>query len=283
MLMPRLQFHLLKVGHCSHPECIAQRGGRWASMMFPALCGLLRHPQRGWILFDTGYSHHFLEATTPFPERLYRWTTPIALPAEEVLTTQLRRMGIAAEDIAHVVISHLHGDHIAGLRDFPAAALITMRPELEAMDQRSRFGNLRHGTLPALLPDDFRQRLVYADDGAQVALPPELRPFEQGFDLFGDGSVLAVHLPGHSRGQLGIVFRQENDRTTFMSADACWSSAALRENRGPTWIARSILDRNDQYQSTFRRLQQVQAGGGAPWMIPSHCAQTWKAYDDATR
>jgi glyoxylase-like metal-dependent hydrolase (beta-lactamase superfamily II) len=283
MTMPRLQFRLLKVGHCSHPECIAQRGGRWASMMFPALCGLLRHPQRGWILFDTGYSGHFLTATAPFPERLYRWTTPISLPPAEVLTTQLQGLGIAPGDIAHVVISHLHGDHIAGVRDFPAASLITMRAEQEAMDQRSRFANLRHGTLPALLPDDFRQRVHYAEDAAQVALPAELKPFEHGFDLFGDGSVLAVHLPGHSRGQLGIVFRQENDQLTFMSADACWSMAALREDRGPTWIARRILDRNDHYQQTFRRLQQMQANGGSPWLIPSHCAQTWKAYEIATR
>ncbi|MDB5909319.1 MAG: fold metallo-hydrolase [Massilia sp.] len=283
MTMPRLQFRLLKVGHCTHPECIAQRGGRWASMLFPALCGLLRHPQRGWILFDTGYSSHFLDATAQIPERLYRWTTPFSLPPEETMTAQLQRIGIAHGDIAHVVISHLHGDHIAGLRDFPAAGLIAMRAELEAMDQRSRFGNLSHGTLPALLPPDFRQRVGYADDAAQVALPPELRPFEHGFDLFGDGSVLAVHLPGHSRGQLGIVFRQENDRVTFMSADACWSLTALREDRGPTWLARRIFDRNAHYQETFRRLQQMHAGSGSPWLIPSHCAQTWKAYEDTTR
>lgn len=282
MTMPRLGFRLLKVGHCTHPECVAQRGGRWASMLFPALCGLLRHPQRGWILFDTGYSSHFTDATAPFPERLYRWTTPFTLPPEETLTAQLQRLGIAPGDIAHVVISHLHGDHIAGLRDFPAAGLIAMRAEVEAMDERSRFGNLSHGTLPALLPSDFRQRIAYAEDAALVALPPELQPFEQGFDLFGDGSVLAVHLPGHSRGQIGIVFRQENDRLTFMSADACWSMTALREDRGPTWLARRIFDRDAHYQRTFRRLRQMQTGAGSPWLIPSHCAQTWKAYDETT-
>lgn len=279
----RLDFHLLKVGHCTHPECVAQRGGRWSSILFPALCGLLRHPTRGWILFDTGYSDHFTAATQPFPERLYRWTTPFTLPPEETLVAQLQRRGIAPQDIAHVVISHLHGDHIAGLRDFPAAGLMTMRDEVEAMDQRTRFGNLRHGTLPALLPADFRQRVRYAEDAPAVALPPELKPFEHGFDLFGDGSLLAVHLPGHSRGQIGIVFRQQNDRLTFMSADACWSMSALRQDRGPTWLARRIFDHNGNYQHTFRRLQQMQAGSGAPWLIPSHCEQTWKAYEESHR
>lgn len=277
---PRMHFRLLKVGHCTHPECVTQRGGRWAAALFPALCGLLRHPQRGWILFDTGYNSHFTAATAPFPERLYRWTTPFALSPGEMLCAQLQKLGIAPADIAHVVISHLHGDHVAGLRDFPTAQLITMRGEVDAMRQRSRFGNLRHGTLPALLPADFLQRVRYADDAAQRALPAELAPFDYGADLFGDGSVLAVHLPGHSRGQLGIVFRQESDRLTFMSADACWSLAALRDDRGPSWLARRIFDRQDHYRDTFRRLRAVQAGSGAPLLIPSHCAQTWKDHAD---
>jgi glyoxylase-like metal-dependent hydrolase (beta-lactamase superfamily II) len=283
MTMPRIPFHLLKVGHCTHPECVTERGGRWAAALFPALCGLLRHPTRGWILFDTGYSGHFTDATTPFPERLYRWTTPFALAPEEMLTAQLRRRGIAPADIAHVLISHLHGDHIAGLRDFPAARMTTMRAEVSTMAARSRFGNLRHGTLPALLPPDFHDRVDYADDAARVALPPELAPFTHGCDLFGDASVLAVHLPGHSCGQLGIVFRQPDDRLTFMSADACWSLAALRADRGPSWLARRIFDRQDHYRDTFLRLRQVQAGAGAPLLIPSHCTQTWKDHDDTAR
>lgn len=279
MSMPRMRFHLLKVGHCTHPECVAIRGGNWSSMLFPALCGLLLHPQRGWVLFDTGYSQHFMTATTPFPERLYRWTTPFTLPAEEALPAQLKRAGITPDDIRHIVISHLHGDHIAGLKDFPNARFITLRQELSTLSSRSRFNNLRHGVLPGLLPPDFLDRIDYADDVAQTTLPPELRPFEHGADLFGDGSLLAVHLPGHSRGQIGIVFRQENGQIVFMSADACWSLAALRENRPPTWLARRIFDRSDHYQDTFRKLQQMQSQPQTPWLIPSHCAQTWSDYE----
>jgi len=126
------------------------RGGRWASMMFPALCGLLQHPTRGWILFDTGYSNHFIEATRQFPERMYRWITPLSLPPEETLLAQLQASGITAGDIRHVVISHMHGDHIAGLRDFPNASFITMRAEHETMQRKSRIGGLLHAFLAGL-------------------------------------------------------------------------------------------------------------------------------------
>lgn len=282
MTAPRLDFRLLKVGHCTHPECVAMRGGRWASMMFPALCGLLQHPTRGWILFDTGYSNHFIEATRQFPERMYRWITPLSLPPEETLLAQLQASGIAAGDIRHVVISHMHGDHIAGLRDFPNASFITMRAEHETMQRKSRIGGLLHAFLPALMPDDFAQRVMYVEDTAGHALPAECRPFERGYDIFGDGSMLAIPLPGHSRGQLGIVFRQRDDRQVFMVGDACWSNLSLQQDRPPTWLARRIFDSAGDYARTFHQLQQIAAHAHSPQLIPSHCVQTWNSYRDET-
>jgi glyoxylase-like metal-dependent hydrolase (beta-lactamase superfamily II) len=283
MTPPRLDFRLLKVGHCTHPECVAMRGGRWASMLFPALCGLLRHPSRGWILFDTGYSNHFLEATNRFPERMYRWITPLTLAPEETLLAQLAASGIAAGDIRYVVISHMHGDHIAGLRDFPNAQFVIMRAEHEAMRGKSRLNGLLHAFLPALIPDDFAQRMVCVEDTAESALSPECRPFERGYDIFGDRSILAVPLPGHSHGQLGIVFRRSDDRQTFMVGDACWSNLSLQQDRPPTWLARRIIDHSVNYAQTFHRLQQLTAHAQSPQLIPSHCIQTWNNYSNEHR
>jgi glyoxylase-like metal-dependent hydrolase (beta-lactamase superfamily II) len=118
---PRVRLHVLRVGHCRHPECVAISGGAWRFAEFPALVGLIRHPVAGAILFDTGYAEHFLRATSGFPERLYRWTTPVTLPPEACLQAQLARHGLALHEIAAVFASHLHGDHIAGLRDLPNA------------------------------------------------------------------------------------------------------------------------------------------------------------------
>jgi glyoxylase-like metal-dependent hydrolase (beta-lactamase superfamily II) len=276
MNMPHLKFQLLKVGHCTHPECIAMRGGRWRSALFPALCGLIEHPSRGWILFDTGYSSHFMDATAGFPERVYRWVTPFTLPPEENLLAQLAALGIGANDIACVLISHMHGDHIAGLRDFPKARFITLRAEFDVLRQKSRLGGLMHGLLPALLPADFSGRVVFADDKPELKLPFELLPFESGFDLFGDGSMFGVPLPGHSRGQMGVVFRQADDRLVFMVADACWSKPALVNNQGPTWLASRVFDHRGDYARTFSRLRQMAAQAQSPTLVPSHCELTWK-------
>jgi len=56
------------------------KGGSLCSVDFPALVGVIEHPSRGIFLFDTGYDPAFNDATKPFPERLYRWTTILILP-----------------------------------------------------------------------------------------------------------------------------------------------------------------------------------------------------------
>ena len=100
----RIGFRWLRAGHCLHPECIVQRGGRCRLERYPALVGLLLHPSRGPVLFDTGYSERFQEATSGFPERLYRWVTPVTLEEDEPLTVQLTRWGVHVEDVRHVVL-----------------------------------------------------------------------------------------------------------------------------------------------------------------------------------
>lgn len=281
--MKPLRFHLLEAGHCTHPECVALRGGRWASLRFPALCGVIEHPTRGVILFDTGYSSHFFDATQPFPERAYRWVTPVTLAPQGTLVAQLARLGIPAAEVRHVIISHYHGDHIAGLKDFPQARFWSTRADFDALRTRSRWNNLRHGCLPALLPDDFTARLHFADETNHIALPRDFQPFDDGFDLFGDGSVVAIPLPGHSAGQLGIAFQRADGRPVFLVADACWTKRALDRDQPPTWIASRIFDSRRDYRATFERLRALAARAGDVAIVPSHCEQTYQEWPHAHR
>ena len=277
-----LGFRLLKVGHCTHPECITQRGGRFASVPFPALAALLIHPQHGPMLYDTGYSDAFFAATEPFPERLYRMVTPVSLRASETLDAQLARHGVAPDSIRHVFLSHLHADHIAGIGALSQARIFALRAEVDAMRRASRFGGLRRGYLPALLPSTFDARLTFVDDCVPIALPGWMRPFEHGFDLLGDCSVIGVPLPGHTPGQLGLLFRADGARTVFLVADACWSLRALERDRPPTWIAAQLFADKRAYLATFAGLRQLLARRDAPVVVPSHCESTWRQLSEAS-
>jgi glyoxylase-like metal-dependent hydrolase (beta-lactamase superfamily II) len=334
---PRVGLHLFRVGSCRHPERVTIRGGHWRMVEFPALVALILHPARGPILYDTGYADHFSAATQPFPERLYRWLTPVRLPAEERLGAQLGRFGLRLADVEQVLISHLHADHVAGLRDLPRAGFMALAADVAAHLGRGRRGDfegreggegregrddlegrkgredlegregreglegceggdgripaasggrggrrtaagawrfLRRGELPALLPPDFAARLALADERPAADLGPAWAPFERGFDLLGDGSLIGIPLPGHSPAQLGVLLRTEEDRPVLLAADACWSARAWREQRLPACLVRPLFADWTAYRRTLAGLRQVAERHPDLAIVPSHCAAT---------
>jgi glyoxylase-like metal-dependent hydrolase (beta-lactamase superfamily II) len=275
MTPPRVELHWLRVGRCRHPEWVTLRGGRWGPTDFPAHCALIIHPSFGPVLYDTGYAEHFEHETRGFPNRLYRWATPVQLPAEERLAAQLNRLGVRLDDVQRVLISHLHADHIAGLRDLGRARFVALRADVTASRKQAGWGALRRGFLPGLLPGDFDARLDVADDCAVVDLGPQWDPFDRGYDLLGDRSLIGIPLPGHSPGQLGLAARNADGRPVLLAADACWSTRAWRENRLPSSVARPILHDWAQYRQTLARLHRLGHAWPELLVLPSHCPEAW--------
>lgn len=274
--MQRLEWRLLEVGHCLQWECSAMRGGRWRVCEFPALVGLLRHPSRGWVLFDTGYSQRFLEATARLPAALYRCVTPVRFDPRRALTRQLEGLGVSETDIAAIVLSHFHADHVAGVLDFPGVPVYCSRAGWSALRSRGPLAALRTGLLPELAPRELSDRVRFFED---------LRPVDGGalsgqglaaVDLFGDGgSVAAVCLPGHSQGHFGVRFTGSDDGEVVLVGDAAWSTPALREHRPPPAWTTGWLGNTRTYRETFARLHALTVARPDVSIVPSHCPQ-WR-------
>jgi glyoxylase-like metal-dependent hydrolase (beta-lactamase superfamily II) len=275
-----IEFAWLRVGGCRNLECAAMRGGRLRTMDFPCHVGMLRHPDLGVVLFDTGYSAAFVAATRPFPERLYALATPVHLPDDETLIAQLAARGVAPSEVAHVLLSHLHADHVAGLAQFPHARVTLMRRELEHVTRLSRWNALRHAYLHALLPGEST-RMAFVEDRPVVDLPRWMAPFTTGFDLAGDGSLVAVPLPGHSVGQFGLLFATGDDRHRFLIADACWSGEALVAARPPARLAMLLFHDRVIYLDTFAKLRSLALRETHLLVLPSHCAASARRHADA--
>ncbi len=241
--------------------------------VFPALAALIVHPDEGPMLFDTGYDPAFMAATDPFPERLYRWATPVTLEPGQAVADQLPAFGFTPDDIRAVVVSHFHGDHIAGLTRFPRARIFCARAGLNQIRRKSRFARVRHGLLAALAPGDVDARAVFFEDRPQVALGPDMMPFGTGADLLGDGSLLAVQLPGHCPGHWGLLVRQTDDRTRFLIADAAWSSGAVRDDVPPPRLTTALLGDTGTYRETLNALHRLWARNPELIVTPSHCGE----------
>lgn len=276
--MKRVGFSWIERGGCRHPEMMTIKGGSLCATDFPAMVGVIRHPDLGVILFDTGYDEAFLQATEPFPERLYRWATPIRFEGDDGWDHWLTRNGISAGDLYGLIISHFHGDHVAGLRHFQGLPLYCSAAGLRRVRQGSRIQRVFQGLLAALVPDDAERRARFFEDAREVDLPSAFAPFALGRDIFGDGSLLAIELPGHCPGHWGLALRTEQDRHVLLAADAAWSSKAITHCVAPPRLTTALLGGTRAYRATLGALHKARIGNPGLAILPSHCAEAACAY-----
>lgn len=272
-MQTRVNFRWCKTGCCKHPEFISLRGGKFSSVEFPSHFGLIRHPNRGYILYDTGYSSHFHQATKYFPERFYTLVTPVKKHSTVSALTHIQNFGIHVSDISHIIISHFHADHISGLTDFPQAKFICMQSGYQGLLHNSRIKNLFHGILPDLLPDDFKKRVNFIDECSVVSLGHQWTPFESAFDILGDGSLLGVPIPGHAQGHLGLILKSESDRDIFLVGDAVWHSETIRSLRLPHPVVKILNHNHDHYRESILNLNNLSQARKDLALIPSHCVE----------
>jgi glyoxylase-like metal-dependent hydrolase (beta-lactamase superfamily II) len=263
---PLLRCHILDTGACLAWEHHVIRGGARRRIECHALVALLRHPQHGWLLWDTGYAPRLLEATRHLPFSLYRRATPLRLRPELAVIAQLERFGLEPRDIRSVI----HADHIAGLRDFPQAELIVHHAAYADVVQRQGLAALRRGLIPSLLPDDFKERVRFVSAFADSPLPA----LGAAHDLFGDGSLRLVPLPGHARGQMGLLAQTERG-PLFFAADGCWLSRAVRERQPPHPLTYLFVDDPRAIFTTIERLSAFCTIWPDATLVPSHCPEAY--------
>ena len=267
-----LTYKFYAAGFCTHLECITLRGSSWSPKTFPALCCLIKHPTQGYILYDTGYSDRFYQATKQWPFCLYRKITPVNLSPSEPLVEQLKNDGISPEDIRTIIISHFHADHIGGLRDFPRTKFICSQLAYDSVKGQKGMKALRKGYLAPLLPDDFEKRTSFSESFNSLRPDVAYTPFQEAYDLFGDGQLLGVPLPGHAHGQLGLIFGVRGEKPVFLVADSCWSSIAYKQNILPSRLTALVHDNWQDYKKTLSKIHSLSQMNPMIRIVPSHCS-----------
>jgi glyoxylase-like metal-dependent hydrolase (beta-lactamase superfamily II) len=254
---------LINTGYCEANEQTLLRHAPHREVKAYALAALLEHPREGLILFDTGYAPRILEAFKRFPTSIYGYLTPTTTRDEWSAISQIKMLGYMAKDIRRVIISHLHADHIAGLHDFPSATFLLSK-EAFRVGSSQGLAALKQGFIPSLLPTTKAQTI----DAFQNGVFSEL-----GYthDIFGDGLLQLVPLPGHAKGQLGL-FVQTTHGPVLLVADGCWSTTAYKNNHPPSPLAiRLLFDDVQETLKTLEHLYLFHKSNPDVLIIPSHC------------
>jgi glyoxylase-like metal-dependent hydrolase (beta-lactamase superfamily II) len=266
----KIKLGLGYAGYCFSKANHVVKGDSSDQIKFHALFGLLHHPDKGWILFDTGYTTRFYDATKTYPNKIYADATKVVVCQENEIKAQLHTLGLKTSDVKHIIISHFHADHIGGMKDFNDAVFYCTKSAYLNLTNTSDFLAFSKGILKDLLPENLADRIIFIEDFSS-AISDVI--FGVKFDLFNDGSILVYNLPGHAAGQIGIELKTKKG-TYFLVADSCWDKRAYQQAMLPNPIVRLFFDSWKDYKESLAKLSRYHDQFPEVLIVPTHCSKT---------
>lgn len=206
-------------GRLLTPRLLAALFSSKGRVTLPVPAFLIRHPSAGLVLVDTGL--HPSMASDPQENfgRLGVRTMKPELPPGDDIPSQLRQRGNTANDVAVVVMTHLHYDHASAISEFPDSTFVLSEAEwLAATEGNALTGGYRRAHYDFV----FDYRTVDFNRGGVSSYGT----FGRTFDLFGDGSIRLAYTPGHSAGHISVVARLR-ERDFVIAADVAYDSHQL--------------------------------------------------------
>jgi N-acyl homoserine lactone hydrolase len=265
-----LSIHVLSSGSAeAHPE---HQRGTWLPQWWWVLTSLswidipvsyfLIEHRDGLVLFDTGLDPAIVTnpdyITHPIGRFLLKRIFRFHIAEQDRLDKKLRDAGFRAEDVKKAVFSHLHFDHVGGIAHIPQAELIVTRQEWDVLcgPRPEREWILReHIQIPHAnwQPVEFSS----IDD-------PLFGPFGGCHDVMGDGTLILLATPGHTRGSSSLLVRSGQLPPILLIGDLAYSVDMLMEDKVPGTGDAKLL------RQSYAKVRELKLMLPELVLVPSH-------------
>lgn len=195
-------------------------------LWLPVSSYLIEHP-KGLILVDCGWHREMS------PNGIYDKNAQIKSLGSRILykinqgmldkgmaiDEQLYKMRLKVSDLDYVLLTHLDCDHANGLKAVAGAKkILVSRSEMEFTQKKTITNIIRY------------QRQWW--DGVNLTLfdwNNSDGPFQRSFDLFEDGSVVLVNIPGHSDGLCAVKIKNPEGKFVLLFSDGGYATKSWKE------------------------------------------------------
>jgi len=247
-------------------------GRSWVSL--PLQCFLIEHCD-GLVLFDTGIDPAIMTDKGYIKQAIGRFLLlrifRLQITDADRIDRVLAGAGVAASDIRTAVISHLHFDHVGGIAQIPQADLLVSDREWSILSEP-------HPEHEWILREHIE---IPSASWRQITFEPSNDPLFEGFegiyDVAGDGSMILLPTPGHTRGSMSILIRQEGWDPILLVGDLTYEAALLEDDIVPGTGDRETLRASF---AKVRRLKQCLPGLA---VVASHDFGAEESVSRATR
>ncbi|MCU0698814.1 MAG: MBL fold metallo-hydrolase [Myxococcaceae bacterium] len=221
---------------------------------------LVRHPS-GLVVIDPAFGVNVAKDLLLGPKLFALAMGPAR--DKRPLVEVMRAANVDPAEVRVALATHVHWDHVGALGDVPNAKVLLARAELEWARTLSR--SLDEGVMPHHLARAKARLARYDFTG------PARDGFPASFDVFGDGAIVAVPLPGHTPGSTAFFVSLPDGRQALFTGDTSWTMRGVEAPAHKNPLAR--LDHDvERTGQALGLLHALHASRPDVLIIPAHDA-----------
>jgi len=238
---------------------IKMNQGDGADYEIPVPWFFIRHPKGNLVIDGGNAAEVAIDARRHWGQVIDAYSPKMG--RDENCVDQLKSIGVRADEITHVLQSHLHLDHTGAIGRFPNATHYVQRAEYDY----------------AFNPDWFSAGAYIRSDFDKPKLKWHFLEGEKtdDFDLFGDGTIRMIFTPGHAPGHQSFLINLQSTGPVLLCIDAAYTLDHW-ENRALPGLVTSSSDAAKSVKKLRAIADQTRA-----LVVTGHDPDHWRTFKHA--